>query len=112
MPNHNKLHDEMVKKLRAQLKKKGRMTLHLKSYTVRRIGGRIIRIPLKIEKGWPDVISFGAGASVRFFEVKTGENARLSRDQRERISALREMGFNVIIVMGPSAPKETLCKGR
>ena len=108
--NHNALHDAMVAALRRKLESIGCMTIHLTSYTAREIGRQFIRIPLKIEKGWPDVISFRPDGKVDFYEVKTGESV-LNADQRRVFSELTRRGF-IIYIVRETTREVYKCKGK
>jgi len=105
--NHNKLHDEIVRRWRKRLEAQGCMTVHLHSYTVRKIGWKVYRIPLMIDKGWPDIFCFRPDGSVEFFEIKTG-NAKLNPFQVKRCAELMRMGFKVTLIKGPLMVKEVL----
>lgn len=103
--NQNRVHDEIVRRMRKKLEAVGCMTVHLKSYTARRIGRRIYRIPLMIEKGWPDIFCFTPSGQIVFYEVKTGD-AVLNPEQRKRFADLTRMGFIVKIIRGPLMAQE------
>jgi hypothetical protein len=100
--NQNKEHDRIVAEMRKKLEAIGCMTIHLKSYTVRKMGRRILRIPLSIKKGWPDIISFRPDGMVEFYEVKTGD-AKLNPYQVKRCDELARRGFRVTIIHGHKA---------
>lgn len=95
--NQNMEHDLIVKMIRAKLEALGCFTLHLQSFTRRKIGRRIVPIKLAIEKGWPDVICIKPDGSVSFYEVKTGE-AVLNNEQRRRFKELAERNTKIYIV--------------
>ena len=95
--NHNRVHDEIVKRLRASLEKAGGMTIHLKSFTARKIGRKVIAIPLTIEKGWPDIICLRRDGSTVFYEIKTGCGI-LNSAQRIRFKEIARRGAKIYIV--------------
>ena len=95
--NNNKLHDAIVARTRKRLEAVGCMTIHLESFTRRKIGRRFIPIKLSIPPGWPDIISFTPGGRVEFYEVKTGD-AKLSKDQKIRFAELARRGHLIRII--------------
>jgi hypothetical protein len=103
--NHNKTHDEVVARLRKKLEDAGSLTLHLKSFIGRRIGGKFIPIVLPIGKGWPDVLCFRPDGVVELFEVKTG-TGRIEPEQRKKFDELVRRGFRVTIIRGPLMARE------
>jgi hypothetical protein len=98
---HNKEHDAVVARLRRKLEDSGCLTVHLKSYVVRK--GRPILTG--VEKGWPDVFCFRPDGVVEFFEVKTG-TGRIEPDQKKKFDELVRHGFRVTIVKGPLMARE------
>lgn len=105
--NQNKVHDQVVARMRKKLEDVGCMTIHLRSYTVRKFGRKILQIPLNIEKGWPDILCFRPDGTVEFFEVKTGE-AKLNPEQVKRCGELVRRGFKVTIIRGPLMGREEI----
>lgn len=103
--NQNREHDEIVRTLRKRLEAIGCMTIHLQSFTVRKVGHRIVPIKLSIEKGWPDIICFRPDGSVAFYEVKTG-GAVLNLEQRNRFRELSRRGAKIYIVKNLLMEKE------
>jgi len=108
--NQNKEHDAIVASLRKKLEAVGCMTVHLRSYTWRKIGCKKYPIALGIEPGWPDIFSFRPDGKIEFYEVKTGD-AVLNPEQVKRFTELTRRGFRITIIRGPQKAREVFqCK--